>query len=401
MSTTYRDYSVTNYSQPNEGYVLPKHFGAVGDDITDDTFALQQWLNSPVTNKSLGSKTYRVTGKLYVSVTGTIITGPGGLRADTAALDVLNVDASDVKVMGITINGNSKARYLIFSTGDRNVFEGNRLYGAYSATNSPRGIYTSNAGGVIIRNNHISDINGPGNANQGDSNGMTRAIVMHSISTPTAPSICEGNFIDNITGEEADGIALLYSDTVSNIYLPARTIVRNNYIRNCTRRYIKIQASDVIVDGNFCWSDGIAVVNPSAIIDVIQGNNIEIVNNRVEDNGLTSPISIAGVSTSERISNIRIANNYLYEKENANPVIYISHSNQVTIQGNTMVGGQYYVSGGTCDELVVAQNVCRGGNVANVSFNFTSSVVGKVRTNTIPTGRSIGTSTNVVFDGNS
>lgn len=379
-------------------YVTPKDFGAVGNGTTDDFTAVQAWLDSPIKDKLLSDGVYRVTTGLTCNVAGASIVGRGGtIKADTAEMDVLTTTGVNTTISGLVIDGNTKARYLIYSTGAGTAIERNRVFGAYSATNSPRGIYTSTPGGVTIRNNHISNINGPGNATQGDSNGLTRGIVMHSLTTCTAPSICSGNIITDITGEEADAIAVLYSDTVVTTYLPGHTLIQGNHIRNSSRRYIKIQGSNVTVDSNWCSSaPGFAAVNPSAVIDVIQGKNIVISNNRVEEIGLSSPVSIAGAS-SERITDITIKGNYLSEGDNASPVVYISYADNVVIADNVLVGGNHYANGGTCDGLVVANNVCRGGVTANVAFSFTSSATGKVRLNTIPTGRAEGTSTNVVF----
>lgn len=399
MTTTF-DYAVTNYSS-QFGFVTPDNFGAKGDGISDDSFPLQQWLDSPIKHKLLGGLRYRTTKSLFSTVNGAYISGPGTIFADTTAIDVLNVSGNNSVVVDIEIDGNDKARYLIYSSGAGNVIQFNNVHDAYSSNNSARGIYSSTAGGVIIRGNKISNIHSPGNANAGDGNGLSRAIMMHSLTTPTAPSLCIDNIVDNITGEEADAISVLYSDTVVTTYLSGDTIIRGNMIRNSGRRYIKIQGSNIIVDANRCWSSaGYVPENPSAVIDVIQGKNILISNNRVEETGMSAPVAIAG-ATGERVTDITIVNNYLSEGDNLSPCISLSEADNVTISGNTLIGGNYYVSGGTSSNVIVNNNACRGGNVANVSFNFTSSVSGKVRGNVIPTGRAVGTSASVVFDGNS
>lgn len=52
-------------------YITPETFGAVGDGITDDTNALQQWLDYHISNKDalfdISSKTYAITSTLDIS----------------------------------------------------------------------------------------------------------------------------------------------------------------------------------------------------------------------------------------------------------------------------------------------------------------------------------------------
>lgn len=380
--------------------VSPREFGALGDGAADDTAALQAWLDSPNPAKIGGGGVYRITGNLNCSLPNVRILGPGTIKADTVGIDMLNLTGAGALVSGLTLDGNGKARYGIYATGAGTVIERCIIGGMFSATGSPRGIFTSTPGGVTIRNNHVSNVNAPGNATQGDSNGMARGIVMHSLSACTGPSFCIGNIVDNISGEEADAIVVLYSDTVVTTYLPGYTLIKDNMIRNSGRRYIKIQGSNVIIDGNWCWSTpGFTVTNPSNIIDIIQGSNIQITGNRVEEVAMLSPVSIAGAST-ERITNITVRGNYLSEGDGTNPVIFVSYADNVSVSGNELVGGTYYVQGGTCDGLIVTTNNCRAGVTANPSFSFTSTAVGKVRLNTIPTGRAVGTATGVTFDGN-
>jgi len=381
--------------------VSARRFGAKGDGTTDDTAALQSWLNEPGVAKYLPAGVYPISTGLTSSLADHVITGPGVLKVTTAEIDALTLTGARPVVDGIGIDGNSLGRYGIYTTGEDPTIERTRIFALKSLTGSTRGIYTSSAGGAIIRNNRISNVGGPGNASQGDGNGMVRAIVLHANANAAVPSLCVGNRIDNIWGEEADAISLLYSDAVTDAdaYQSGFALIQGNIIRNSGRRYIKVQGSDVVVDGNWCWATPDFVPsNPSSVLDLIQGDRVRFTRNRVYDTGLTSALSIKG-PTDVYSKDITIDGNYLSEGESTSPVIYSANAEDVTITGNTLVGGSNYVSAGLTTNLVVAHNTCRGGGTG-AAFSFTSSATGKVRYNTIPTGRTVGTATNVTFEGN-
>lgn len=386
------------YAQIGRG--TPYAYGAIGDNIADDTVAMNAFFAATDPNKSLGGGKFRVTANLNCSVNDLRLVGPGLIRGDTVGMDVLNLTGTNAKVTGVTIDGGNKARYGIYATGAGTIIDDNNVSNLYSATSSPRAIYTSTAGGVKIRRNHIANVNAPGNSTQGDSNGLARGIVVHMLTAATAPSFVVDNVIDNVIGEEADGIAILCSDTVAVNYLPGYILVARNEIRNNGRRYIKVQASNVRVQDNWCWAlPGFTPVNPSNIIDIIQGSNNDIIGNRVDEMLMLAPISIIGDSV-ERISNMIVRGNQLKEGDGTNPCIYVAYADNVTIDGNDLTGGSYYVNGGTCNDLVVGHNTCRGGNLSNPAFSFTSSAYGKVGYNALPTGRPVGTASNVTFVGN-
>lgn len=362
--------------------------------------SLQAWLDSGEQLLFLTPGVHDVPAGLTCATPNVRITGPGVLRATTAEVDVLTLTGDDQTVDGLRIDGNMLGRYGVHATGARSSISDCRIWDLKSLTGSPRGIYTSNPGGTTIRRNRITNIHGPGNTTQGDSNGMVRGIVAHSPTATTGPSIIEGNVIDGLNGEETDGIAILYSDTVTDPYLSGYTLISGNQIRNAGRRYIKLQGSDIVVDRNWCWSTpDYAPVNPSAVIDIVQGQRIQITNNRLEERGQTAPILITGPSATTTIDDVTVRGNWMRETEGTSPVLYAVYATNLVIDSNTMIGGQFYVSAASVTNITVTNNVCRDGSGAT-AFNFTASVTGKANDNNVPANKRALTGTNVSFERN-
>lgn len=379
----------------------PQAYGAKGDGTTDDSTALQSWLSAPGTVKALPEGTYLTTKGLTCSTPEVMILGPGRLKSATTDLVVLTVTGAGAIVDGLRIDGGMVSRTGIRVDSASHTVQNCTVENFRSATISTRGIDSTSTGRVIIRDNVIRMIDGPGNSQQGDSNGMVRGIVLHSTQDKTAPSLCTGNWIENITGEEADAIAVLYSDAVTDTdaYQNGWTRVAGNVIHNSTRRHIKVQGSDVWVDANWCYNDpGFTQPNPSSVIDVVQGTRLRITNNIVKESGNTAPVSLTGPSSTDRISDIEISGNRLSEGDGTSPVIYLVHADRVSITNNLLSGGSYFVSGGTAADLLIAHNDMRGGS--GDAFKFTASAVGRVRYNTLPAGRPTGTATGMTFEGN-
>lgn len=146
MSGFHKD---TAYPEGTAGYELrklvttpyvitPELFGAKGDwdgaTGTDDTAALQSWLNHGGSLHLWPGKKYRATAQLTIGVSGTKINGNGGaLICDTAAkIDVLFArDLNDVLIDGLEIDGKASMKP---GTGSTDIGRGIMLYGCQRAT---------------------------------------------------------------------------------------------------------------------------------------------------------------------------------------------------------------------------------------------------------------------------
>lgn len=384
--------------------VNAKSFGAIGDGVTDDTAALKQWIDDPNVIKSLGSGSYVVSDTLVSSKANLCISGPGRLIAATPEMVVLKLSGADTKVSGLEVDGASVGGIAIQMSGTGQEVSNCKIHDFRSMTSSARGVDSETFGNVVVRNNRFWNIHAEGDTTLANGFGMARAVVLYSKGNREGYAVCEGNRIENITGEEADAIAILAYDGVTPTvqYQSAWATIRDNIIINSGRRYIKIQGCDVWVDQNWCYqTSDFKSNNPSNLIDVIQGSRVKITNNFVDEKTSGCPVSIKGASTSSRAVQVEVRGNTLRDGSNDSPVVYLSNTDYVSVTNNTLWGGTYFVASGTSYNLLVAYNDCRAGIPSNTAFTTSSTVSGKIRFNTLPLNKTVGTGPdNVIFEGN-
>lgn len=86
-------------------FVTPQDFGAVGNGSTDDTAALQTWLNNGGGSLVAGS-TYQITGALTITVSGTKVWGSGTgvsqIRTTNATADIFTIGDSTTEISNLS-----------------------------------------------------------------------------------------------------------------------------------------------------------------------------------------------------------------------------------------------------------------------------------------------------------
>jgi len=360
-------------------FLNPKDYGVVGDGVANDSTGLQNWLNAGGVRLPPGT---------YLVNTGLTLTGDNrNLYADNATLIAGTTEMVVLTITGnrhrvsVAIDGKNKASYGIKSSGAGGTIEKCRVENIYSATNTARGIEVTTAGGAIIRNNTINNVVSVGNATRGDGPGFARAILLYTLTAATARSMIEENIIDNISGEEGDAIAVLAFDGVANPFLSAKATVRNNEISNVSRRFIKIQGSDVRVLGNVCTHDGVVPANPSTAIDLIQSDNVTVMGNTVPPNPLLNSIASNGTAAVLN-KNIIIQDNTITQSDSkVAPAIYINYAKDSSVKNNVVTGGTYAVLLGNTIGVSVQGNEHFGGDPTIRSFDSNSTNTGTVMRN--------------------
>jgi hypothetical protein len=267
-------------------------FYARGDGVTDDTAALQAWLNAGGTR--LASGTFRITKGLTLNGDNRrFYTENAKIVADGTNITALTVTGRNA-IVSAYIDGKNKAADGVKVTGPGAVLENGWYENFRSTTQSARGIEARTTGGVTIRNNVIRNVVSVGDTTLGNGNGASRGIVLSAPAAATAESVISANLIQNILGEEGDAIQVLFFDgKTSTPFSSGRVAVSDNDIWNVSRRFIKIQASDVTVQRNklkFYLTTSPA--NPATSIDVIHSENVKVVGNEVNPN-LLGPVVIA------------------------------------------------------------------------------------------------------------
>lgn len=88
--------------------LTPKHFGAVGDGVADDTTALQAWIDGSENYLFLADGNYRFTGIIVIPSNKKIIGFPNGkLIADNTSGNTIRVSGDNVTFDHVIIEGQS------------------------------------------------------------------------------------------------------------------------------------------------------------------------------------------------------------------------------------------------------------------------------------------------------
>lgn len=313
-------------------------YNAKGDGIADDSAALQAWLDAGGTR--LASGTYRITKGLTLSGDNrSLYMDNAKILADGAGITALAVSGDGASIRA-NIDGLNTAAYGLQITGARAVIEGGRYENYRSTTKTARGIDAATTGGITIRNNVVRNVVSVGDSTLGNGNGAARAIALHATSAATAPSVISENHIENVTGEEGDAIQILFSDGTSNPYKPGKVTLSDNEIHNVSRRFIKIQASDVEVARNRLSSDlASQPANPASAIDVIRAQSVSVINNDISPNRFADCIAVQGTQKAP-VSGIEISGNTVRQAgSNKAAGIYLAWAQSPVVLDNSTYGG--------------------------------------------------------------
>lgn len=376
----------------SRGLNTPYLYGAVGDGVANDTGAVIAWLDSANPVKHLDRGTFLVDG-VTTAQSGISVIGLGGkLKGNITNSIVLSFTGNNVKVEGVEVDGGGVARGGVYFSGDRPTLKDCHIHHAYTTNSLAYGVCLQNlTQGYSVVGNEIHDIHSVGNATQGDSDGASRAIyVTTANSVATGETVRRGlisqNVISDIAGEEGDAIQVIIMPN----YGSAKVDVTGNTLNGFSRRGIKLQAGDCVVQGNNLYSDAITnnYANVITGIDSQYAAHNKILNNTVTLIGFTSAISAIGsADTNNRQPGIVIKGNVVRggavnsRNTSASIVegntvtfsnlygIYIQGAEQASVIGNSIISeslstdrAAIYV-GFNCDRSNIQNNTLVGGVV--------------------------------------
>ncbi|AYR03310.1 hypothetical protein PETEYPAB_28 [Corynebacterium phage PeteyPab] len=344
--------------------VSVKEHGAVGNGTTNDTAAIKAAVAALGAGGTLiiPEGRYLVTETITVSQDEARIVGSGTLAAGTSQMTVVALSGANIDAT-INVDGCNLAGTGVSVTGPGTVVRESYIRNILATSLFSTGISVVNGGrGATIAGNTIRNISSAGdNTVMGDASGASRGIYAYSDVPATEPLRIYDNLIDGVTGEEGDGIQIINYDGVdNNLFLKAAAKVARNTVRNCSRRGIKIQASDVLVSGNeIFWDKPTAPTNPSYAINVINSDDVHVEGNRITKWFDQNGIQVSGPSA--RLSKgIRITDNDVTLPEGVNLCIYVNYLEQPTIERNTTRGGSGVIVSRSND-AVVSGNTSMGG----------------------------------------
>lgn len=353
-----------------------KDFGAVGDGSTDDTSALQQWLDSNSKYCLLTAGSYRVTSKLVSNQNGRFIFSEGGvLVGDVDDLITLEVNGKDTTV-SLEIDGNDKAAIGVDITKGGCYVSRNKIYNLHGHSIGAAAVRADTPDGVFVTSNIIHDIVADSNDNLADNPGSSRAVLLSADTSANEGSLISNNIMYNITGEEGDAIQVLFNSGGAP-FLAGDTLVTGNLIRNANRRSIKVQASGTVVANNRIINtfNTTQAPNLAAQIDVIGSNSCTIERNNVYAQESVC-LQIAGATVD--VNNNIVRHNTLRRNSTNDVVLFFDDSYGGTIGDNYVFGGDRAIAVGTTSGLSISGNEFGGGTSSDPAISTISSSSGIV-----------------------
>lgn len=334
--------------QKVDWFVTPEMFGAVGDGITDDTFIIQNIINTY--DYVLFSNTYLITGLTITNRSGLVMKGANGVFKLTTACNAITLSGtnSDITIdsIGVIGSGSSSIRQIGIAMSSGNSIE--NLMIKYCT-------FDSLACGVTIN---------------ADTSGNVSNVTMIY------------NTVRNIKGVDPGyGYGLLIADGSDE---DTNSTISYNLIDNCDRHSIYIgRGRTYRVIGNKIINHRkdvhSGVLRPA--INIGRSNNVVVSENMVE--GYDGLISTLGDNNTEgyplndySVRNIIITNNTLTSVGNDLHAVYIGYTDytvdgypqNIVVDGNTFKGfGGITVKYGK--KIVLKDNVFDGLGTYGIALN--------------------------------
>lgn len=369
------------------GVPTPEQFGAVGDGVADDTAALSLW--GTLAGRVMLRGTYRIASQINVAASRIDARGARLIYDGSNYGQVIRLTSPGARWVGGELDCAMKASTGFYSDAGGCVVEEAEIHSMRSLTGQCTGIWMVGPGGGTARNCEIYDLSATGDGSPGGGNGPCRAVLMSSTTALTAPFVIEGNNARQIAGEEGDAYQILVFDGTYPFLSAAWSLIRGNTARGFNRRGIKIQASKVICEDNFCAAPGVtAGLGPQSVIEVIASNDVIIRRNITEASAGMRGVAVLRSFAPEPLTGIIVSGHVHVGVADADSValsgvaqsvaidnihtegrraVYVVDSEQTVIRGNiaakSVTDGTYtdFEIGPSNTRMLADSNVSLGG----------------------------------------
>jgi hypothetical protein len=337
--------------------VSVKDFGAVGDNSTDDTVAIQSAINAV----SSGAVLYFPQGIYRISATLNITNGirlQGAnrfysiIRWSEPTLEAINIVTDSpveiehlgfqctvaasagyaVSLVGVTQNAYSKIDKCFFNNCFWAIYTGSAAI--WTISNSIISAYQ--ASGVVVQNTYIVDSGDSTIFNNVFSNSSAGAVAINHMSSGGLRVLC------NKINSGAYGYRMLLATGANT----SDTLINGNSIENCSVAAISFTTTDA----------------------TSSYSNVEITGNQIAITPI--PIRFGTTYTSMQFNGITITGNSLATSASGTVGITLNNVSNLNVSGNTCIGNGTIAAG-------ISTGLYTSGNIGINTFNsaFTSKVV--------------------------
>ena len=256
----------------------------------------------------------------------------------------LRTDGSDIEINNLILDGNAKSRMLTYVKGisKRVYFNNVEIRNTYSDVQQSSGIQVADGAEEIkINNSYFHDIFSEDNEIVGDNLGSARGVLFGSVTG----GLVNNSTFDNIgTFEDGDSIQVQATGG-TGAWGESDVTITNNRFYNVTKRAIKLQASNCLVENNKIYSDFVGTFEsgtevPSAGISDYGSFNV-IKNNEIYFKRAFTGIDLQNAHYSTIQDNrVEVDKDRAYEDKTSRTsqmsALFIGNSDNIVIKGNEL-----------------------------------------------------------------
>lgn len=374
--------------------VSVEKFGAVGGGSMEDTDRIKNALSSAVKEiKFSRGKSYIATETLSSSLDGRVISGYGAkvtLSGSSIGTAVM-MSGDDSKCLGLTVDCNQAAHTGVNIEGDSPEIKHCKVINVFNASGGAYAIRTSSLLATRIERNEVHNVMSEGDSVTGNSVGASRAIFIGwSGGDREEVAVVANNTISNVLGEEGDAIHVQGTDVTP--FRKGLVKISNNQISRCTRRAIKIQASNCLIKNNTYKHElpRASSINFAAAIEVINGGGCHIESNNldaIEGVGIVygGTIKVAGGSIKNNtiVTGYKSSSDSGWNKGSQRAILAID-IDDLNISDNKCTGGLNSIEADKCNRVEIKNNTVMessGSGNAGVGISIGSTCKNPTITN--------------------